>query len=183
LPESKLSALSGIALGPVVRVTLAFRERFWQNLKGKDGRPLSKLRFLFSHDRYFPTWWTTQPLESPLLVAWSPADSAEQLSGWNKDAIVAQALASLATILPVDKQELETLLQASFMHDWQADPFSHGAYSYLCVGAADACNELALPLGLRLHFAGEATDVHGDHATVHGAIASGQRAAREILNP
>jgi len=180
LPESKLRALKGIELGPVIRVTLVFRERFWKQLKGKDGRSLSNMRFLFSHDQYFPTWWTTQPVESPLLVAWSPAARAEQFSGWSKDAVVAQPIASLSQILPVGKRELESLLDSYFMHDWQADPFARGAYSYLCVGAADACAELARPIGT-LHFAGEATDINGDHATVHGAIESGRRAAREIL--
>jgi monoamine oxidase len=33
-----------------------------------------------------------------------------------------------------------------------------------------------------LFFAGEATDVTGNNGTVHGAIASGKRAAQEILN-
>jgi len=33
-----------------------------------------------------------------------------------------------------------------------------------------------------LFFAGEATDFSGHHGTVHGAIASGARAVKEILN-
>jgi len=167
-------------LGPVIHVTLLFRERFWERLNGKDGRSLSKMRFLFSHDQHFPTWWTTQPMESRLLVAWSAAKRAEQFSGWSQDAIAARAIASLSRILPVGKRELESLLDSYFMHDWQADPFARGAYSYLCAGAANACAELARPIGT-LHFAGEATDINGDHATVHGAIESGRRAANEIL--
>jgi len=39
---------------------------------------------------------------------------------------------------------------------------------------------LAEPLSGRLYFAGEATS-NGHWGTVHGAIASGLRAAREIL--
>ena len=66
------------------------------------------------------------------------------------------------------------------MHDWQADPFSLGAYSYLCVGAAEAPAELARAIGNKLFFAGEATNGMGDHGTVHGAMESGHRAAREI---
>ena len=92
-----------------------------------------------------------------------------------------QALSSLAAILPISQKELETLLRDAFLHDWQADPFSLGAYSYLCVGAADAPGELARPIGKKVFLAGEATDPNGDHGTVHGAIASGQRAARDIL--
>ena len=40
---------------------------------------------------------------------------------------------------------------------------------------------LARPIDNTLFFAGEATDVSGHNGTVHGAIASGNRAAAEIL--
>jgi monoamine oxidase len=39
---------------------------------------------------------------------------------------------------------------------------------------------LAAPL-TNLFFAGDATDISGHHGTVHGAIATGKRAAAEIL--
>lgn len=65
------------------------------------------------------------------------------------------------------------------MHDWQADPFARGAYSYAMAGAADAIDVLAAPVENTLFFAGEATD--GAHTgTVHGALASGYRAAAQI---
>jgi len=40
---------------------------------------------------------------------------------------------------------------------------------------------LAAPLAGTLFFAGEATDSRGEQGTVHGAIASGKRAAAEVL--
>jgi predicted NAD/FAD-dependent oxidoreductase len=46
-------------------------------------------------------------------------------------------------------------------------------------GAHDARAALAAPLHNTLYFAGEATDSH--HSTVHGALASGRRAAIELL--
>jgi len=70
LPTAKLDAIRGTAFGPVMRVSLIFEQPFWKEMKGTDGRSLSNMRFLFSHDQSFPTWWTTQPLESPVLVAW-----------------------------------------------------------------------------------------------------------------
>jgi monoamine oxidase len=39
---------------------------------------------------------------------------------------------------------------------------------------------LGRPIEDTLFFAGEATDTDGHNGTVHGAIASGKRAAREI---
>jgi monoamine oxidase len=41
---------------------------------------------------------------------------------------------------------------------------------------------LASPIDNTLFFAGEATDTTGHNGTVHGAIASGRRAAKEILH-
>jgi len=41
--------------------------------------------------------------------------------------------------------------------------------------------DLSAPLGQRLLFAGEATDFDGYSRTAHGAIATGRRAAREVL--
>ncbi|MEC8970799.1 MAG: FAD-dependent oxidoreductase, partial [Actinomycetota bacterium] len=64
---------------------------------------------------------------------------------------------------------------------WRADPWARGAYSYLASGTSSATRRtLAQPVDARIFFAGEATDL--DHpATVHGALASGRRAAAEVL--
>lgn len=65
---------------------------------------------------------------------------------------------------------------------WAADPFALGAYSYLPVGATPADRAtLAEPVRDRLLLAGEATWVDAP-ATVHGALASGRRAAQRLLD-
>jgi hypothetical protein len=48
------------------------------------------------------------------------------------------------------------------------------------VGGDGAQEALASPIENTLFFAGEATDISGHNGTVHGAIASGRRAASEI---
>lgn len=65
--------------------------------------------------------------------------------------------------------------------NWSGDPFARGAYSAMVVGADPALRDaLAEPVDDRLFLAGEATA--GDHpATVHGARASGLRAAEQVL--
>jgi monoamine oxidase len=63
----------------------------------------------------------------------------------------------------------------------RADPWSRGAYSWIPVGGLDAPAALAAPVAGRLFFAGEATDLSGEPGTVHGALASGTRAAAEIV--
>jgi uncharacterized protein with NAD-binding domain and iron-sulfur cluster len=44
----------------------------------------------------------------------------------------------------------------------------------------DAARALAAPVADTLYFAGEATNSDGYNATVHGAIATGYRAAEEV---
>lgn len=68
----------------------------------------------------------------------------------------------------------------SAMHDWSADVFARGAYSYVKVGGQTARERLAAPLDDTLYLAGEATDTDGEAATVTGAWQTGLRAARAI---
>jgi len=84
-------------------------------------------------------------------------------------------------LLNIATEELEPLLEAAYFHDWQSDPFSRGAYSYGKVGADGAQEALGRPVEKTLFFAGEATDTTGRNGTVDGAVASGRRAAAEIL--
>jgi monoamine oxidase len=185
LPRQKQNAIRNIAMGKVIRVTLRFRERFWENLlptREKGSKSMGGMSFLFSHDDWFPTWWTTAPLKLPLLTGWAPFHCAARLSGQSESFVIDQSLQALHRLLGVSKLELETLLEHPYFHDWQSDPFSRSAYSYGKVGHDRAPQELAAPVENTLFFAGEATDLSGHNGTVHGAIASGKRAADEIVN-
>jgi len=96
--------------------------------------------------------------------------------------VIDESLRALSRLLNVSSDDLSQLLEGGYFHDWQSDPLSRGAYSYGKVGADGAQESLASPVESTLFFAGEATDTTGHNGTVHGAIASGMRAAREILD-
>jgi monoamine oxidase len=183
LPLEKRAALQTMQMGKVIRVVLRFRERFWEDMKPSPAskKNLSGMAFLFSQDEWFPTWWTTMPEKSPVLVGWAPFHAAERLSGRSEAFITERALQTLTHLLRTDQGELQGLLDRAYVHDWQSDPFSLGAYSYGKVGADGAQQAIAAPLQNTLFFAGEATDTTGHNGTVHAAIASGYRAANEIL--
>jgi len=184
LPAGKQDALGRLAMGKVIRVTLCFRERFWDSLRARSGsesKTLADMRFLFSQDEWFPTWWTTMPQKLPIITGWAPSRCAEKLSGRPEDFVAEQAVQSLSRLLNVRKGEIESLLESVYWHDWQSDPLSRGAYSYVKLGGDAAQQQLAAPVENTLFFAGEVTDFTGHHGTVHGAIASGHRAAAEIL--
>ena len=95
--------------------------------------------------------------------------------------IIHSAVQALARILELDESKLRHQLTGTYAHDWQQDPFSRGAYSYASVGGIDAAKALAAPVAETLYFAGEAANFEGYNGTVHGAMASGDRAARELL--
>jgi hypothetical protein len=84
-------------------------------------------------------------------------------------------------VLGLARGRIEALLEGWYVHDWQADHFTRGAYSYVPVGALDAVATLAQPVDDTLFLAGEATDSSGHTGTVHGTLATGQRAARQVL--
>jgi monoamine oxidase len=80
----------------------------------------------------------------------------------------------------MERARIQEKLVGWYRHDWTNDPFARGAYSYPLAGGATAWRDLAAPLEETLFFAGEATsEAHA--GTTHGAIESGERAAREIL--
>lgn len=139
------------------------------------------MAFLFSDDELFPTWWTSMPVKSPIITGWAPFLSAERLSDKSESFISERSLQTLSKLLGPGVQELQDLLERVYFHDWQTDPFALGAYSYGKVGADGAQAAIAAPLEKTLFFAGEATDTAGHNGTVHAAIASGYRAAKEIL--
>jgi monoamine oxidase len=195
LPAEKQTALNKLAMGKVVRVTLCFRERFWASkdhvartlLSAKEenkhsaGQDLSNLSFLFSRDNFFPTWWTQMPEPVPIITGWAPAHSAESISGMSEGRIIDKALDTLSGLLHVEKSLVQSQLSSAYFHDWDSDPFSRGAYSYVKAGGEGCQKALGAPIDNTLFFAGEATDITGHNGTVHGAIASGKRAAKEIL--
>ncbi len=183
LPQDKLRALEKLEMGKVIRVVLRFRERFWETIKPspRAKKTLSNMAFLFSQNEWFPTWWTSMPEKSAIITGWAPFRSAEQLSGQSESFISDCSLQTLSELLGPPVQELQSLLERVYVHDWQTDPFALGAYSYGKVGADGAQRAIAAPVESTLFFAGEATDRAGHNGTVHGAVATGYRAATEIL--
>jgi monoamine oxidase len=163
-PSDALEAARSLAFGQAMRVTLRF-ERVPEFL-----RP----GFLLSEEPVFPTWWSASPEHAPIVTGWSAGPKADALLGQRREAIIARAVESLRRIaggqLPA--------IAAAYFHDWHADPFFRGAYSYVPAGKLAARVTLATPVAETLYFAGEAANTTGHGATVHGAIESGRYAAQ-----
>jgi monoamine oxidase len=176
-------AASRLAMGTVVRITLLFREPFWEAKsvqRRTGGRSLATLSFLHSSDDDIPVWWTAAPVRSTTLVGWAGGPKAERLAERSTTEIEDRALAALARQFGVQRRRLKTLVEHCWYHDWAHDPLTLGAYSYALVGGSGAAKRLAQPVDDTLFFAGEAADVEGRNGTVHGAIGTGYRAAATV---
>jgi monoamine oxidase len=210
--EEKKSALLLLFMGQTIRLTLMFSDRWWDHAAGSryHAGELRDMSFIFSHQEWFPTWWTSAfsypstptegapgapvshpstptegapgaPVSAPILTGWAASRRGERLTGRSGHFMRDRALDSLASIFEFPRATLEHLLQGWYVHDWQSDPYSRGSYSYVGVDGEGSQSELAQPLADTLFFAGEATNSEGHHGEVHGAIETGERAAREIL--
>ncbi len=175
LPE-KRRALDAIRMGSVVKLVLKFKESFWESAP----RPLPRLGFLQVRGDVFPAWWSAEPFRAPVLTSWAGGPAALALGGLSEPELVARAVSSLARRLGLPPGRVEERLEAFRFHDWQGDPFSRGAYSYVRPGGVQAREAFKRPVAGTLFFAGEATDSE-QNGTVAGALASGQRAAAQVV--
>jgi monoamine oxidase len=162
LPGWKERAIAALAMGAVVKIALLFERAHWPD----------DLVFLNVPDLPVPTFWRLLPSNLPVLMGWTSSGGALRLS--RKDA-VRTAVASLSRALGEKVRP-----KRAMVFEWQDDPDARGAYSWVPVGALSAQRALAARVG-PLFFAGEATHFDGACATVHGAIETGIRAARELM--
>ena len=186
VPAAAIAAAARMAMGSVLRVPLLFRSRFWADALRTSGFPalaaeLRSLSFLFT-DSVPGTWWTAHPDPTPLLIGWlaGPA-AAEALARGTGPQLIERCLAALAAVLGATTADMGAQFVSGHCHDWDADDYSRGAYSYMPAGALHASELLAMPVEDTLYFAGEHTATSGHWGTVHGALRSGAAAADKIM--
>jgi monoamine oxidase len=169
-----------VAMGQVRRVVLLLDRPLVEILDERRQQQLVRLSFLHAPGATIPVWWNSHPLRSGQLVGWAGGPAAIALESSTKD-LVGRAVGSLADTMGLTRRTIAHHLIKGFAHDWTGDPFSRGAYSYSLVGGSDAGKPLSRPVRGTLFFAGEVANADGRTGTVHSAIASGYRAARQVL--
>jgi len=174
-PADILTHARRMAMGSVRRISLCFKTEFWNSQRKP---PVS---FIFSRNETPPTWWTSSPLLTSVLTGWIGGPRANRAKIKADEALLNSALRTLGKMFSTAPARLHKDLRAWYTHDWQHDPFTLGAYSYVPAGALDASARMSRPVQGTLFFAGEHTDVSGHWGTVHGALGSGERAARQVL--
>jgi monoamine oxidase len=169
LPEPQRRAVAQLPMARVTKVLLQVRRRFWED-HGGSGRA-------FTDGVVQATYETTagQPGDRAILTVYTADSVAAQLAELSDDERRAACLADLERLYPGCSGDVERVVTVA----WDAAQPLGGAYSYFQPGDMQRLGPwLAEPFG-RLHLAGEHTDQW--QATMNGALASGVRAAGEIL--
>lgn len=171
LPPEKVAAADHIGMDTGMKILLKFRDRFWVE------------RTYFIHtDGFFPQFWTSckgRSDEDFMLTAFIGGARAEMLDRMGVDP-VRFALEELDELF--GRKTASRTFERGLVADWGAEPYIQGLYSYPTVHTTEASREaLARPLSGKIFFAGEATNTFGASGTVHGAMETGWRAAKEVL--
>ena len=164
------AAYDELPMGRVTKVLLQVRRRFWED-HGVNGRA-------FTDGLVQATYETTagQPGERAVLTVYTGDQTADRLAAMSESVRLAACLAELELLYPGCSREIERSVTVA----WDRHSLPGGAYSHFRAGDMVRFGPwLSEPFG-RLHIAGEHTDQW--QATMNGALASGQRAAREILS-
>ena len=170
-PGNILAQAGRMRMGKVVRFTLPFRERLWPET----------MSFLLTPGQMPPVWWTAHPAESHTVTGWVGGPRSEALLAFSAAELEAHAVASLAATFGLAEDVVRDKLLGFHTYDWQTDPLSLGAYSWVPVGGLEASAAMCEPVAGTLFFAGEHTDTTGHWGTVHAAYGSGLRAAAQVL--
>lgn len=80
----------------------------------------------------------------------------------------------------LSRADLSGGIRQVYVTDWGLDPYARGGFSFPVSHLDAAARAWAEPVADTLFFAGEATCGHRWPASVHGAVASGERAAAEV---
>ncbi len=172
LPPEVREALRRLEMGFAARISFLFGSCFWEPRGGR-----GKGGFFHADGAAVPVWWSLGS-GIPVLTGWLGGPRSK---GMTESRMRREALSSLDRVFLKSAGFPATKPRGAYFHDWEADPFSRGAYSYCGVGGLPARRLLSKPIGGAIFLAGEALDESGEAGTVAGALLSGRRAARLIL--
>ncbi len=171
LPSDKREALRAIRTGQGLKIHLLFTEKFWD----------PRFSVYFSLGNISMWWCPAASVNHPnvhVLTGLVGGLQAASLSNLTEEGIVSRA-----------QQELSRLFGSTAPYScfikgkcvsWTEDPWSKGGYTYVPPGAYGVRQTLAKPIDNVIFFAGDSTVTDSNPSTVHGAIGTGLRAAREV---
>jgi monoamine oxidase len=165
----KEEAIAGLEFGNVTRVSFLFDTVWWRD---------HDFGFVHSLEDPIPTWWSDP--RAPLIVGWAGGEKADLLRHRSEADLRGIGIGIMAKLFEKPEAEVRERLIMMRTHNWAADPYARGAYSYIPVNGLFMPKLLGAPIEETLFFAGEATAIDAQLGTVFAALESGYRAAREV---
>ena len=169
LPPAMRDAIAALDMGILNRTALLFDEPFWDRdtewigYAGRQPGRWSETLNLFPY------------LGQPVLAMFNAGSFGVEIEQYSDQDLTSRAVEALKAMFGDVPEPLDAVSTR-----WGSDPWTRGSYSYLPVGVPfETYREMSTPVGERLFFAGEATHSRFP-STVHGALLSGRRAARQI---
>lgn len=172
LREAKRRAIEALGFGPILETVLRLRGG---DLRERFG---DVAMFWGGTDTSFDRPFVGLPGRPEIISAFTAGREADRRARLTDQDAVDAAVSELSSILPSSTRLGEVV--NSTVCRWPLNPLIRGGYSFLPPRSRVSDRRiLAEPVERQLFFAGEATNVQGDYATVHGAIETGYRAAEE----
>jgi monoamine oxidase len=170
LRQRKQQAIAALRVEAATKLIYQFDQPYWDE----------GLTYM-AHTGVLARWWTPGHGrgDRPVITAYVTSARARQVDAMREADAIAMGLRELERLLSV--RRLDKHLVKARRVAWEHDEFAGGGYAHVPPGAAEARVRLAESEGSRLFFAGEATAYDSNPQTVHGAIDSGARAARECV--
>jgi monoamine oxidase len=170
LPIAHKKLVDEISYGAVTKVLIEYRKRFWKDLHWS-GHLYTDLPIVMA-------WDATNHLENEhgIITAYTGGKPGEELSKLSDDERIKTAVAVIEKTFPGSSDLIENTATMA----WLNEPFTRCSYMALAPNQVTAhWQTLFTPAG-RLYFAGEhASPIQG---FMEGAVESGQRVAKEIIN-
>jgi len=175
LPIQNTSAWNRIGMSGGIKVTLSFYSNFW------DKSSTAIYTEGYAREYYVPGIVRTN--SNRVITALIVGEQADALIGKSDEEIIQLLLADLDAIYPAQggKASKEFNEAGSYIFDWSKQEYIKGAQSYPLVSGTGAAAQMATPVQNRIFWAGEATAINGNNATVQGAMESADRAALELF--
>ncbi len=169
LPPAMRDAIDALDMGILNRTCLLFDEPFWD-------RDTEWIGYAGERPGQWSETLNLYPyLGRPVLAMFNPGSFGAEIEQYSDADLTSRAVEALKAMFGDVPEPVDAVSTR-----WGADPWTRGSYSYLPVGVEfDTYRDMARPVGDRLFFAGEATHSRFP-STVHGALLSGRRAARQI---
>ncbi|MEZ4713948.1 MAG: NAD(P)/FAD-dependent oxidoreductase [Caldilineaceae bacterium] len=170
LPPAKAHSIAAFRMEPGTKLIYRFAAQLWDD------------DLVYAcHTGLAARWWTPGygRANAHVLCCFVTAERARQIDAMPEAEALALGLAEIGPLL--GQPDLAAACVQAKRICWAHEPFTGGAYAHIPPGAADARVQLAQPVDNVLYFAGEATAHETNPQTVHGAIESGWRAARAVM--